>query len=209
MRALLLTLLVALPVAAQVFLPARRIAPAAPTAAPWTPEDIDHIRFYWNHADLTADAPVTNWVERIQGYTVGQATGANRPTNSAASGVWFDGSNFFLTNAPTFNWVASAPTSSVWIVLTASTPLTGNDYILGTDNLSAYGLAAQSGGPNLYYWATSGNQSAGNFLAGTTRDVSIVISNAPTQIYTNAVLAVSANLGTPVGAQKFFGWDQL
>jgi hypothetical protein len=55
---------------------------------------------YWNSASLS-DGPVSSWTDVAGGFVASQATGANQPTKSAASGgvVFTQGVNQFLTFA--------------------------------------------------------------------------------------------------------------
>lgn len=116
MRWFLLTLLVGLPVLAQVMLPARRIiAPASTDVDPdsFLPEGIV---LRWVASDLSS-SPVETWTDRIQGFNLKQTTEASKPTWST-NGVAFTSSDFFTgTNITAGNYGTDGAKSCSWLAV--------------------------------------------------------------------------------------------
>lgn len=153
-------------------------------STPFTPASLPTIRHWWIHSDLVADAPITNWIARISGFGLGQASVILRPTNSS-TGVHFPGT-LFLTNSPSFNEVVGT-TGSVWVCITPITPASFGGIVAGSSG-AGRGIFTTSG--NVFrVFGESGSPTFGAFVSGNALDIAIGITSVSTNAFwTNGVL---------------------
>ena len=173
---------------------------------PFTPESLPTIRYYWVASDLIVDAPVTNWIDRIAGFGLGQATVANQPTNTA-SGVYFVGTPIHLTNSPQFTEITGT-TGSVWVVFSADTPASTLGAIVAGSSAGGRGIYAVNDG-TLKVFGGVGTVVFGTYVSGTAMDVAIGITSPSTNAFwTNGLLATVATAGQIFNNDvKFAGKD--
>lgn len=174
-----------------------------------SPSSISTIRYWWVASDLSLGAVSGNWSDRINAYGLGQATAANRPTNTA-SGVFFNGSPTSLTNSPGgWQWATNGTPhrGSVWVVVAPTTPPASIGGIVGSTNASGYGLYTTSA--KVYRnFATAGSPTFGSWQTNVFQDVALVITEGSTNTYfTNGVQAANATAGDINGGQLTVGRD--
>lgn len=151
--------------------------------SPANPGNItNRIGYWWVSSDLTTNTPVTNWVDRIQGFVWGQGNVATQPTNSAL-GVGFGGSQS-MTNTgghgspgASFFWIYEATVSSA------------NAYLIGSPGGGGYGFVLNS-----LAWTQPGfphsDLSSATIPTGKLEDVEWDGSN----FFTNGVLSVNVTM---------------
>lgn len=177
------------------------------------PQSINHIRLYWNYLDIsTNNAPISgNWLDRIQGYGLGQATAANQPTNTPF-GVRFTGTaGYYLTNQPTFEWVdnGAADQGAIWVAYFPLNQSAATGRMI--NDTSNYGLDATSVGALNYEGEVGSNPRTfgGFYPTAILNTLAINITEGSTNaFYTNTVLSLGPTTsGQPANAQTYVGWD--
>lgn len=156
---------------------------------------------------MPTNAPVTNWIDRIQGAGAGQASAANRPTNSS-TGVRFNGSAWYLTNQPTFLTLGATETTnkaSLFLIIKPETGPSAWSAILQRVEAGALGVFAKST-DDLHLYGNNGNNSIRTFVSGEWLDVVITAVTNATVCYTNGV-AQSTNTSGMGWNQGYFGAD--
>jgi len=106
----------------------------------------------WVYSDLTNNAPVTNWIDRIAGSVWTNGAIANRATNSS-SGVFFDSSHY-LTN----NWQSFPSNVAFGFIVNIVDPDDGGTvhpallFDNGPSEGTTYGYRFLFGGEQLQVW---------------------------------------------------------
>lgn len=162
------------------------------------PTTVPGLQNWWVSSDLTNNLIVTNWVDRISGYTLtnGNTTAGIRPTNSTY-GVTFDGTSFLTNRMLT----VSNKCAFAMVIRPLDTAPAGTPIILGDipDNIG-YGM--QSGKfelqGDLYFNANTNN------MVDWIQTVNDPTATTPSRAVTtnNVVLASSAGVivsGTVIG----------
>lgn len=158
------------------------------------PSTISGIRYYWVSEDLAQGVVTANWIDRINGYGIGNSTGAGQPTNTT-SGVHFNGAQF-LTNSPVFDPTTNTvplPGQTVggyWIVLAPTTPAGLFGCFVASD-AGAFGLYVTSGGIWRIF-GECGSPTWGAYSSGTKYDLAVNDTSCGTNaFYLNGSLSSS------------------
>lgn len=174
--------------------------PILPLQSSFTPESIADIRYWWVSEDLALGAVSANWIDRINGYGLGNPTaGSTQPTNTAI-GVHFNGAQI-LTNSPTFNAATNGVSDakgSVFCVLTPVTPAGSFGCILGTFT-PGWGFYTTSGGI-FREFGEGGSPTFGSYVSSTSLDM--VVNMTSTTSVTNAFYLNGALVEGPTAAGK-------
>jgi hypothetical protein len=177
------------------------------------PQSISHLRFYWVSTDMTTNATVGVWTDRIQSQNI-VSTNVGVPTNYSA-GVYFNGSNQRLVITNPFTWSAGTSTGSVWMVMQPQLGASDFASIMAAavspfDTSVGYGPMTRTSGV-LHWSADGGSANWGSFVENQVIDWSaqFYLTNTSqiwTRITTNNVQAMDSNLNVPSLYVRQIGW---